>query len=387
MAIPLKYNRRSLLLRRVSNLMTAGGIALVVAVFVIVMALVTGLETAISESGSPHNMIILARGADSEADSSLGLDQLDALKFLKGIGHDRAGNPLVSPELAEQIFMDSESGSLDVLLVRGVEPVALTVHDKVHITAGRMFAPSFGEVIVGKAIVGRYPGSVLGSSIRFGRRTWKVVGVFEAGGTSFESEVWCDVHDLQKDTNRDASFSDVRLRLAPGADLAALVGRVADDPRINLEAESELEYYREQSESGARLRILGLFVAGIMALGAVFAAMNTMYAAVSARTREIGVLRALGFGRSAIMSSFLLESTLLAVAAGIIGVVLALPIREFSATFNSGIAAATLAFDFRVTFTIAIQALLFAALIGIAGGWLPARQAMRMEIVDSLRKT
>ena len=387
MAIPLKYNRRSLLLRRVSNLMTAGGIALVVAVFVIVMALVTGLETAISESGSPHNMIILARGADSEADSSLGLDQLDALKFLKGIGHDRAGNPLVSPELAEQIFMDSESGSLDVLLVRGVEPVALTVHDKVHITAGRMFAPSFGEVIVGKSIVGRYPGSVLGSSIRFGRRTWKVVGVFEAGGTSFESEVWCDVHDLQKDTNRDASFSDVRLRLAPGADLAALVGRVADDPRINLEAESELEYYREQSESGARLRILGLFVAGIMALGAVFAAMNTMYAAVSARTREIGVLRALGFGRSAIMSSFLLESTLLAVAAGIIGVVLALPIREFSATFNSGIAAATLAFDFRVTFAIAIQALLFAALIGIAGGWLPARQAMRMEIVDSLRKT
>lgn len=387
MAIPLKYNRRSLLLRRVSNLMTAGGIALVVAVFVIVMALVTGLETAISESGSPHNMIILARGADSEADSSLGLDQLDALKFLKGIGHDRAGNPLVSPELAEQIFMDSESGSLDVLLVRGVEPVALTVHDKVHITAGRMFAPSFGEVIVGKSIVGRYPGSVLGSSIRFGRRTWKVVGVFEAGGTSFESEVWCDVHDLQKDTNRDASFSDVRLRLAPGADLAALVGRVADDPRINLETESELEYYREQSESGARLRILGLFVAGIMALGAVFAAMNTMYAAVSARTREIGVLRALGFGRSAIMSSFLLESTLLAVAAGIIGVVLALPIREFSATFNSGIAAATLAFDFRVTFTIAIQALLFAALIGIAGGWLPARQAMRMEIVDSLRKT
>ena len=387
MAIPLKYNRRSLLFRRISNLMTAGGIALVVAVFVIVLALVAGLESAIKESGSPRNLIVLARGADSEVDSSLELDQFDALKFLKGIGTDQAGNPLVSPELDEQIFMDSVTGSLDVLAVRGVGEMALAIHDKVRITAGRMFSPSSGEVIVGKSILRRYPGSALGSDMRFGRRTWKVVGVFEAAGTSFESEVWCDAHDLQKDTNREASFSGVRLRLAAGADVEALVRRIADDPRINLLAESELEYYREQSAIGGQLRILGLFVAGIMALGAVFAAMNTMYAAVSARTREIGTLRALGFGRAAIMTSFLLESTLLALAAGVIGVVLALPIRQLSATFNSGMTSATMAFDFRVTFAIAIEALLFAALIGLAGGWLPARQAMRMEIVDSLRKT
>jgi putative ABC transport system permease protein len=387
MAIPFKYNRRSLLFRRVSNLMTGGGIALVVAVFVIVMALVGGLESAIRESGSPRNMIILARGADSEVDSSLELDQLNTLKFLKGIEQDKTGNPLVSPELDEQIFMDSASGSLDVLAVRGVELNALAVHDKVRIIAGRMFSPSSGEVLLGKSLVGRYLGSMVGSSMRFGRRAWKVVGVFDAVGTSFESEVWCDVHDLQQDTNREASFSGVRLRLAAGADVAALARRIADDPRINLEAQPELKYYQEQSAIGGQLRLLGLFVAGIMALGAVFAAMNTMYAAVSARTTEIGTLRALGFGRAAIMTSFLIESTLLGVVAGMVGVLLALPIRQFSATVNTGMTSATLAFDFRVTFAIAIQALLFAALMGLAAGWLPARQAMRMEIVDSLRKT
>jgi putative ABC transport system permease protein len=331
-------------------------------------------------------MIVLARGADSEVDSSLSLDQLDALKFLKGIAQDGAGNPMVSPELDEQIFMDSTSGSLDVLAVRGVMPTALAVHDQVRIVAGRMFSPSAGEVIVGKSLVGRYLGSAVGATMRFGRRTWKVAGVFDAGGTSFESEVWCDVHDLQKDTNREASFSGVRLRIAPGAEVASLIRRIADDPRINLEAQTELEYYREQSAVGGQLRVLGLFVAGIMALGAVFAAMNTMYAAVSARTREIGTLRALGFGRAAIMISFLIESTLLALAAGIAGVLLALPIGQFSATFNSGMTSATLAFDFRVTFAIALEAVLFAALIGFAGGWLPARHAMQMEIVDSLRK-
>ncbi len=214
------------------------------------------------------------------------------------------------------------------------------------IVAGRMFAPGLDEVIIGKFISNHYPGCSLGSTMRFGRRTWKVVGVFEAGGSSFESETWADLHSLQEDSRRGTSYNSIRLKLVPGADVASLIQRIADDPRINLQAETESDYYREQSAIAGNLRALGLLVAGIMAFGAIFAAMNTMYAAVSARTSEIGTLRALGFGPTAIMTSFLVGSSILAIAAGIFGVILALPINGFSTTFNNAIASTTLAFSF-----------------------------------------
>jgi putative ABC transport system permease protein len=211
--------------------------------------------------------------------------------------------------------------------------------------------------------------------------------VFDAGGSSFESEVWGDVHSLQEDANRGTVFNSVRLKLAPGADADALVQRMADDPRINLQAETESDYYREQSAVANQVRVLGLLVAGIMAFGAIFAAMNTMYAAVSSRTTEIATLRALGFRPAAIMTSFLLESLVLALAAGVVGVLVAMPINLFSTSFNAGLTSATLEFDFRVTFAIVVQALLFAALMGIAGGWLPARRAMQMSVAAALRRT
>jgi len=386
MAIPLKYNARSLLVRRVSNAMTGGGIVLVVAVFVIVMAMVAGLEAAIKDSGSSDNLIVLRRGSTTETGSSLTLAQFDALKFLAAIRRDGAGNPLASPELAEQVFMRSAGGSLDNLAIRGVLPLALEVHDTVHIASGRMLTPGVGEVIIGKSLLGRYQGCRVGSSIRFGRRAWKVVGIFEAGGSSFESEVWADVHNLQDDSRRGSLFTSVRLKLAPGADATALIQRIADDPRINLQAETESDYYKEQSSIAHQLRLLGILVAGIMAFGAIFAAMNTMYAAVSARTNEIGTLRALGFGPAAIMTSFLLESLVLADAAGIAGVILVLPINGFSTTFNSGITSAALAFNFHVTPVIVAQALIFASAMGLAGGFLPARHAMKISVVDALHR-
>lgn len=387
MAIPLRYNARSLLVRRVSNAMTMGGIALVVAVFVIVMAMVAGLDASIQDSGSPDNLIVLRRGSTSETGSSLVLDQFDALKFLPAIRHDVAGNALASPELSEQILMPSLSGSLDNLAVRGVLPPAFEVHENVRLISGRMFTPGLSEVIIGRSLIGRYEGCSLGAELRLGRRSWKVVGVFEAAGSSFESEVWGDVHSLQADSNRGSIYNSVRLKLAPGRDASALIQRIADDPRINLQAQTESDYYREQSEIAGQLRVLGFVVAGIMAFGAIFAAMNTMYTAVSARTTEIGTLRALGFGPPAIMLSFLIESLVLSVAAGILGVILALPINLFSTTFNGGLAAATLAFNFRVTSAIVFQALLFAAVMGIAGGWLPARQAMKMNLASALRRS
>lgn len=386
MAIPFKYNRRSLLVRRVSNAMTGGGIALVVAVFVVVMAMVAGLAHAIQHSGSDDNLIVLNRASATETASSIHLDQFDALKFLPGIRLDSAGNPLVSPELAEQILMPSPSGILDNLAVRGLLPVGFKVHDQIRLVSGRTFTPGLSEVIIGKALVGRYPGCRLGESLRFGRRSWTVVGVFEAAGSSFESEVWGDVHSLQDDANRGTIFNSIRLKLGTGADVPALVERMAQDPRINLQAETEVDYYREQSEIANQVRALGMLVAGIMAFGAIFAAMNTMYAAVSARTTEIGTLRALGFRPRAIMTSFLLESLGLSLAAGVVGVILALPINLFSTSFNAGLTSATLEFDFRVTFAIVAEALLFAAVMGIAGGWLPARRAMRMSVAAALRR-
>ena len=386
MAIPFKYNGRSLLLRRVSNSMTAGAIALVVAVFVAAMALVAGLDSTVKDTSSPDNIIVLRRGASSETASIITLDQLDALKFLPEIRRDTYGNPMVSPELAQQILMPAADRSLDNLPLRGVLPPSSLVHEKIHIISGRMLAPGLSEVVIGKSIVNRYPGCSLGSDLRLGRRTWKVVGVFEAGGSSFESEVWADLHTLQEDSRRGSSFNSVRFKLAPGTAVAPLVHRIADDPRINLQAETESEYYREQSAFAAKLRVLGLVVAGIMAFAAIFAAMNTMYASVSARTTEIGTLRALGFRPMAIMISFLLESSTLAFVAGLIGVLLALPINGFSTKFNGSLSSPTLAFRFHVTFAIVIQALVFAVAMGLAGGWLPARQAMRLTVVKALRR-
>lgn len=387
MAIPLKYNGRSLFVRRFSNAMTGGGIALVVMVFVIVTAIVTGLDRAIRDTSSPNSLIVIRRGSTTETGSSLTLDQFDALKFLAPIQRDAAGTPLASPELAEQILMPGPGGSLDDLAVRGIVlPVGLHVHERMRIIAGRMFTPGLNEVVIGKGVVGRYQGFSLGSRIRFGRRSWLVVGVFEAGGSSLESEVWGDVHSLQEDANRGVVFQSVRLKLAPGADAGALIQRIADDPRINLQAETESDYYREQSAVAGQLRILGMLIAGIMAIGAIFAAMNTMYAAVSARTTEIGTLRALGFSPAAIMTSFLLESLVLAVAAAIVGALLALPINLFSTSFSPP-SGATMEFDFRVTFSIVAQALLLAALMGLGGGWLPARRAMRMSVAAALRRT
>jgi ABC-type lipoprotein release transport system permease subunit len=386
MAIPLKYNLRGLMVRRVSTAMTAGGIALVVAVFVVVMAMVAGLGSSIADTGAPDNLVVMRKGSTTETSSAVELSQFDALKYLPRIQRDPAGNPLASPELPVQIMMHRTGGLSDNVVVRGVLPVALQVHRNIRLIRGRMFNAARNEVIVGKALVGRYADSTLGSTMRFGRGGWKVVGIFDAGGSSFESEIWADVHSLQDDTQRGAYYACVRIKTAPGADVDALVRRIADDPRINLQAQTETDYYRDQSVVANQLRGLGIIVAAIMGIGAVFAAMNTMYASVSARTTEIGTLRALGFGPRSIMASFMLESLALALAAGIVGVTLAFPINGLSTSFGNFLTFSTMAFAFRVTPTVVMQALTLAAAMGLLGGWLPARQAMKMRVVEALRR-
>jgi len=365
--------------------MTGGGIALVVAVFVIVMALVAGLNSAISDTGDPDNLIVLRKGATTETYSAVQIDQFDAMKFLPQIRREADGSVDASPELPVQALMERIGGGRDNIVIRGVLPIALKVHQKVHIAEGRMFNPSVNEVIVGRGLLGHYKNMALGSTLHFGRSNWKVVGIMSAEGGSFESEVWGDIHNVQTDAQRGAYYADVRLKLAPGADGAALINRLADDPRINLQGTTEPEYYKDQAVVANQMRVLGLVVAVIMAIGAIFGAMNTMYAAVSSRTTEIGTLRALGFAPIAVMTSFLLESLVLAVAAGALGILLAMPINGLSTTFGNFLTFSTLAFSFHVTFAIVIEALIFAAVMGVVGGWLPARQAMKMPVVDALR--
>ena len=367
--------------------MTGGGIALVVAVFVVVMAMVAGLASSITEAGSPDNLIVLRKGATTETYSNMTLDQFDTLKFLPGIKHDADGQPYASPELPVQVLLESNQGARDNIVIRGVLPVAQKVHDKLHHRRGALVQ---SERARGDGRQGPASDAIkiaaVGSTLHFGRGDWKVVGMFEAGGSSFESEVWADIHDVQADSQRGAYYAIARLKLAPGADDKALINRIADDPRINLQAEPEAQYYKDQSVVANQLRLLGMIVAVIMGVGAIFAAMNTMYASVSARTSEIGTLRALGFTPGAVLGSFLLESLMLASLAGIAGVILALPINGFSTSFGNFMTFSTLSFNFRVTWMIVIEAMVFAALMGTFGGWLPARQAMRLSVVNALRR-
>src|SRR5271170_7731101 len=296
------------------------------------------------------------------------------MKFLPQIRREPDGSVDASPELPVQALMERTGGGRDNIVVRGVLPIAFKVHPKVKIIEGRMFNPSVNEVIVGKGLQGHYENTQLGDTLKFGRGNWKVVGIMTADGGSFESEVWGDIHNVQDDAQRGAYYADVRLKMAPGADTDALIRRLADDPRINLTGETEAAYYKDQAVVANQMRVLGMIVAVIMAVGAIFGAMNTMYAAVSSRTTEIGTLRALGFAPMAVMTSFLLESLLLA-----------MPINGLSTTFGNFVTFPTLAFSFRVTFAIVIEALIFAAVMGMVGGWLPARQAMKMPVVDALR--
>jgi len=289
-----------------------------------------------------------------------------------------------------QPFIRTRAGGRENVLVRGVEPTALAVHRAVRLVEGRMFRPNLGEVVVGRGTLARYRGAGVGSQIEFGRRRWTVVGVFDSGGTAFDSEIWADVNDVQNDTRRDG-YSGVRLQLDSGADRYAVVQRIASDGRFTLEAKPEAAYYREQADNANALYLLVLTLAVVMATGAVFGALNTMYAAVASRTAEIGTLRALGFGRGAILVSFLSESLLLAGAGLIVGMGLAAIAVLAINTLLSGVQFSMMTFSvatvlLRLSPGGALLGGLFAGAIGVLGGLAPAWRAAHLRVVDALHR-
>ena len=390
MAIPLKYNVRNLLVRKVTTLATAGGIALVVLVTILLLSLVTGLKRTLVTTGSPDHLIVLRKGATSEASSFVRRDAVQALRYIPGIARTPEDEPLVSPELVVQPFLRSKAGSQQNVLIRGVTPLGFLFHNNVRFVAGRAPRPALGEAAVGMAISQRSQGTGLGDTLQFGRRTWSVVGVFTADGSAFESEVWVDIDDLFNDANR-GGYSAVRLTIAPGADRDALVRRIAEDPRISLEAKSEVDYYREQSEGADTLYFLTSVLAVIMGTGAIFGAMNTMFAAVAHRTAEIGTLRALGFSRGAVLASFVGESLCLSLIGYAGGVLLGAGAVTLVNVVMQGVAFqlpsfSTAVVTLRLSPFILLVALGLALLMGLLGGFLPARRAARLRVTDALRR-
>jgi putative ABC transport system permease protein len=390
MAIPLAYNVRNLFVRRWTTAFTMGGIALVVAVTMLLAALVGGLKQMLVTTGDPDNLVVLRKGATSDGSSQVTREAAQTLRALAGVARGADGTPLVSRELVNQPFIRTRDGGRENVLVRGVEPTAFAVHRALHIVAGRVFQPNLGQVVIGAGAVARYAPGGIGSDLEFGRRRWRVVGIFDSGGTAFDSEIWADVADVQDDTRRDG-YSGVRLRLAPGTDRTALVRHIESDARFTLQAKPEVTYYQEQADTANALYVLVLTLASVMATGATFGALNTMYAAVASRTAEIGTLRALGFGRRAILIAFVSESLLLAGGGLLLGVALAALAVLAVNTLLSGVQFSMMTFSVATVFLRlspggAALGVAFAAAIGLVGGLAPAWRAAHLRVVDALHR-
>jgi ABC-type antimicrobial peptide transport system permease subunit len=382
--IPLFYNRRSLWGRKITTFASVLGIALVVFVWTTVKMLSHGIETTLAATGTDENAMVLRKGAQAELQSMLTRETKDVLQVSPEIESDAQG-PLFSPEEVVLIvanFRDGNGGSN--VTVRGVGPRAMAVHSQVHLSEGRMFNHGQREVIVGRKLGARFAGTSLGETIKLGRDTFKVVGVMDSRGSAFESEIWGDVEEILPAFQRTL-FSSVTARMKPGA-FAAYKARAEGDIRMKVDVKTELDYYKDQSKGlSLFVNVLGSFVAWVFAIGAIIGAMITMYAQVSSRVREIGTLRAIGFQRGAVLTGFVIEALMLSLTGGLIGLVLAFPMtfaRFSTMNFQSF---SEIVFRFDLTPQIILSSVMFAAIMGLFGGFFPAWRASRMKVVDVIR--
>ena len=385
MALPLKYNFRNLTVRKSSTLATAFSIGLTVGVFLMVMALARGIDLTLTSSGEPLNLIVLREGSTAELNSTVSRENLSNLMYLDGIVRE-GDQPLVAPELLTLIYKARKGMSQGSnVTIRGVGPMSNKLRSGFKTVAGRMFQPGLAEAIVPRRIADRFQGLDVGDKFRIQATDYTVVGLFEAGGKAFESEIWVDVNSLASATKRD-NFSSVLLRANDLTALQSLAKRITEDQRLHLKAVSERSFYEDQQglASGA-LKVLAVFIGFIMAVGAGFAGMNTMYAAVARRTKEIGTLRVLGFRRRSILIAFVLESVAIAVIGAGIGILLALPLNFVSTGTANFTTFSEIAFNFRVTPELMLWALIFGVGIGFFGSLLPSIRASRFKIVDALR--
>jgi ABC-type lipoprotein release transport system permease subunit len=384
--IPFSYVFRNLWARKLTTLLTAGGMALVVFVFAAVLMLDAGLKKTLVSTGSAENAMLLRQSAQTEIQSAITREQASLIQTLQGIARGEGGEPLVSRETLVLAQIATKNGGAPAnVVVRGIPPVGLAIRPQVRLAAGRMFRPGTSEIVVGRGVSTGFDGVDIGQSLRFAQREWIVVGVFDGKGSAYDSEIWGDVEQMMQ-AYRRTSYSSAIARLESPAEFEAFRERVAGQQRLTLDVKREPLFYEEQSKQlSTFIGILGMTLSAIFSIGAMIGAMITMYAAVSSRTAEIGTLRALGFRRSSILAAFLLESVLLALVGGLAGLALASGLQAFTITTMNWQSFSQLAFGFHLTPAIVAGTLAFSVLMGLVGGFLPSVRAARLEIVDSLR--
>src|SRR5271168_3903452 len=386
MAIPIQYNIRNLTLRKSATVMTALGIALTVATAIFIMALLAGLNAAFKSSGDPLNVLVLRKGATAELSAGgVDRDALPIMKDLPGVARDAQGQALVSGEDLLVVVLPRNDGTGETnVTVRFLTPTGIAMRPEVKLEAGRWFTPGQHEIVVSKSIHSRFAQANIGESIWIGKGPWNVVGIFETGGSAHDSEIWGDINQLASDFDRP-TYNSALIRATDPVSADALKNRVSDDQRLKLNGMLETEYWAKQTSTGSPIKFVGTLVAIIMAIGSCFAAMNTMYAAVAYRSREIATLRVIGFSKPSIVTSFVFESVVLSLLGAAVGIVLILPFNGMSTGIGNSLTFSETVFSLHLTWAVAMAAVVFALIMGLLGGFAPAWHAARQDILTSLR--
>jgi putative ABC transport system permease protein len=383
--IPLRYNTGSLWARRTGTAMTVFGIGLTVAIFITMTALVAGLEATFVDTGHQDQLIVIRQGSLNETNSYFGRDLFQIVRFLPGIAKGTNQEPLAVGEIVVNVNHTRIDGESSNLILRGTSAPSLELRPEAKFVEGRMFRSGLREIVASRALSQRFQNLTPGSTVHFGRSDWTVVGLFDAGGNAYDSEVWADYGAVAQDWDRPI-YSSILLRTENAIAADQITKRIADDQRINLQALSQKKYFADQASTSMGIKLLGNFIAIVMGIGACFAAMNMMYGSVISRSREVATLRAIGFRRRSILASFLFESLLLGLLGGILGCLLALPMNGISAATANFETFSEVFFHFRLTPAILLQGVIFAIVVGILGGYLPARRAARMKLITVLRE-
>jgi putative ABC transport system permease protein len=384
MALPIKYSFRNALVRWRSTIATVLGIGLVVFVFVLLQSLAAGIEKSSGNTGDPRNVMIVRKGSTSESASLISRDNLREIRYFQEIARNEQGEAVISADVLVLVNLPRRDGTEANVLLRGVTARGMELRPQVTLVAGRWFRPGMREIVVSAKLARRFANFDVGQSFRTGNSTFTVVGWLDGQGSAFDSECWLDADECRSVFERDM-YSSFLARVPDAGAMSNLIARIESDRRFKLKAESEVEYYRSQTMTAAPIRWLGGFLAITMSIGAVFAAMNTMYAAVGARTREIGTLRVLGYRRRSVVIALLLEGAMLALVGGVVGCVAAYQWNGYTTATMGFETFSEIVFQFAVTPPLVAQGLVFAVVVGIMGTLLPAIRASRLPVIEALK--
>jgi putative ABC transport system permease protein len=385
MALPIKYNVKNVLVRWRSTIATILGVGLVVAVYMLVQALAVGLESSSGNTGTPGNLLIMRKGSTAESSSQVKLDQVKTIQYIDGVARDAAGKPLISADVLVLINLPRRENRGEAnVLVRGVGPNGRELRPQVTLVAGRWFSPGHREVVMSRRLANRFANTGIGEKFKTGGHELTVVGHFDAGNSAFDSEIWMDGDETRSIFDRE-NYSSLLLRSTDPQSATNLIRRIENDKTLSMKIVPEIEFYKTQTKTAGPIRFLGNFLATAMSIGAIFAAMNTMYASIGARTREVGTLRVLGFRRRTILVSFLIEGAFLALLGGVLGCIFSLPMNGYATGTLSFDNFSEVVFEFRITPHLAMRGLIFSVIVGLIGSLLPAIRASRLPVIASLK--